>query len=69
MHPNSKMIRSQIAELRLSAARCLASRDMEVRARASGYLRMVEVMKVQLLAAGENVTVVSREGTVWGPKR
>lgn len=58
-------IRNNIEVLRRDAATCLASKDSEVRSQAAGYLRMVEVLKVQLLASGENVTVVSKEGSLW----
>lgn len=59
-------IRSHIETLRNDAATCLASRDYDVRDRAYGMLRMVEVLKVQLLARGERVTVVSKTGQRWG---
>ena len=58
-------IRNTIEALRRDAATCLASKDFEVRSRAAGYLRMVEVLKVQLLSKGEDVTVVSKEGSLW----
>jgi hypothetical protein len=58
-------LRTRIAELRLSAATCLASKDYDVRERAAGYLKMVEVTKVQLLARGEDVVVTSRTGSKW----
>lgn len=58
----------RVEELRKAAATCLASKDFEVRSRAAGYLKMVEVTKVQLLARGEKVVVTSREGSTWTRK-
>lgn len=58
-------LRVRVEELRKAAAVCLASKDVSVRDRAAGYLRMVEVTKVQMLARGADVTVTSREGSKW----
>lgn len=57
-----------IEELRTSVATCLLSADPATRQRGSDFLRMIEVLKVQMLAKGASVTVTSREGTKWGRK-
>lgn len=58
-------LRTKIEALRAEAAVCLASKDLTVRARATGFLKMAEVLKVQMLARGEEVVVTSREGNRW----
>lgn len=58
--------RVTIESMRRSAAECLASSDAEVRARAEGFLRMVQVLLVKMLSRGEDVQVTSQEGSRFG---
>lgn len=65
----NEQIRANIENLRFHAATCLASKDYEVRDRARGMLRMVESLKVILLARGQNVVVTSKTGHKWTVKQ
>lgn len=62
---NAQQTRQIIARLRFDAAQCMRSTDAEVRDRGVRYLSMVQKLKVQMLASGENVTVTSREGRIY----
>lgn len=66
---SNDQIRAHIDSLRFGAATCLASKDCEVRDRARGMLRMVESLKVMLLARGQNVVVTSETGHKWTVKQ
>lgn len=57
--------RLTIETLRADAATCLASKCPEIQQRGLDYLRMVEVLKVRLIAHGDRVTVTSKTGTTY----
>ena len=61
----SANIRKNIEALRQAAAPLLRARCAEKRDEARGYLRMVEVLKVQLITLGESVTITSTDGTIY----
>ncbi len=59
-------LRQTITTLRDDAATCLRSSELETRARGRGFLRMVEILKVQLAARGDrSVVVTSKEGRTY----
>lgn len=62
MKTSAQQTRRNIEYLRHAAANALANHEV---LEAERYLRMVQVLMVQLLARGENVTVTSSTGEVY----
>lgn len=64
---NNQTERATIEQLRELAAVDLGSKCPATQARGRDLLRMIEVLKVKLIAKGDcSIRVTSREGSVWG---
>lgn len=66
---NNQTERTKIEQLRALAAADLGSKCPAAQARGRDLLRMIEVLKVKMIAKGDtSIRVTSREGSVWGRK-